>query len=128
MQQLTLTAPTKKPLTPAQWLLHSMGWTLACVAGWLLASTALTKLLDTSETWVEWLLLGTAAAAHLLIWYKAVLSSWDTVAPQTEPFWLSILSAGWTLVLVLFQLACLALLFVYLLMLLDSGSSESWSF
>jgi RsiW-degrading membrane proteinase PrsW (M82 family) len=122
MQQLTLpTTSLKKPLTPAEWLLHSMCWTLACVAGWLLASTAITKLLDTNETWVEWLLFGTAAAAHLLIWYKAVLSTWDTVAEQTEPFWLSILSAGWTLVLLLFQLACLALLFVVLLVSINGG-------
>lgn len=115
MQQLTLTTPLKKPLTPAQWLLHSMGWTLAGVAGWLLANTALTKLLDTGETWVQWLLFGTAAATHLLIWYKAVLSTWDTVAAHTEPVWLGLVSAGWTLVLLLFQLACLALLFLALL-------------
>jgi hypothetical protein len=44
-----------------------------------------------------------------------VLSTWDTVAVHTEPFWLSILSAGWTLLLLLFQLACLALLFLALL-------------
>jgi len=53
--------------------------------------------------------------AHLLIWYKAVLSTWDTVAEQTEPFWLNIVSASWTLVLLLFQLTCLALLFLALL-------------
>jgi hypothetical protein len=122
MQQLTLpAAPLKKPLTPAQWLLHSMGWTLAGVAGWLLANTALTKLFDPSETWVQGLLFGTAAATHLLIWYKAVLSTWDTVAAQTEPFWLSILSAGWTLLLLLFQLACLALLFLALLVGSNGG-------
>jgi hypothetical protein len=122
MQQLVLpAAPFKKPLTPAQWLLHSMGWTLASVAGWLLANTALTKLLDTSEAWVQWLLLGAAATAHLLIWYKAVLSTWDTVAAHTEPMWLSIVSAGWTLLLLLFQLACLALLFLAVLMGSNGG-------
>jgi hypothetical protein len=116
MQQLTLpTAPLKKPLTPAQWLRHSVGWTLAGVAGWLLAHTALTKLLDPSETWAQWLLFGTAAAIHLLIWYKAVLSTWDTVAAHTEPVWLGLVSAGWTLLLLLFQLACLALLFLAVL-------------
>lgn len=122
MQQLTLpVAPLKKPLTPAQWLLHSMGWTLAGVAGWLLANTALTKLLDPSETWVQWLLFGTATATHLLIWYKAVLSTWDTVAAHTEPVWLGLVSAGWTLLLLLFQLACLALLFLALLVGSNGG-------
>ena len=129
MQQLTLPAtPLKKPLTPAEWLRQSMTWTLASAAGWLLVSTILSKLFDTNEGWVEALLFVTAAAAHLLIWYKAVLSTWYTVAEQTEPFWLNILSASWTLLLVLFQLACLALLFVYLLIILDSGSAGSWSF
>lgn len=122
MQQLTLlTAPLKKPLTPAQWLRHSMGWTLAGVASWLLASTALTKLLDPSETWVQWLLVGTAAVTHLIIWYKAVLSTWDTVAVHTEPVWLGLASAGWTLLLLLFQLACLALLFLALLVGSNGG-------
>jgi hypothetical protein len=59
--------------------------------------------------------------AHLLIWYKAVLSTWDTVAAQTEPVWLGLVSAGWTLVLLLFQLACLALLFVVLLVSINGG-------
>jgi hypothetical protein len=98
-----------------------MGWTLASVAGWLLAHTALTKLLDPSEAWVQWLLFGTAAAMHLLIWYKAVLSTWDTVAAHTEPVWLGLASAGWTLLLLLFQLACLALLFLALLVGSNGG-------
>jgi len=121
MQPLTLTAPPKKPLTPAQWLRHSVGWTLACVAGWLLALFVLSKLPAAHETWVATLLFGTAAVAHLLIWYKAVLSTWDTVAAQTEPVWLGLVSAGWTLVLLLFQLACLALLFVVLLVSINGG-------
>lgn len=128
MQPITPTASPKNLLTPAEWLRQSVGWTLASVAGWLLFSTVLSKLFDTDQGWVEALLFVTAAAAHVLIWYKAVLSTWHTVAEQTEPFWLSIVSAGWTLLLVLFQLSCLAFLFVYLLLILDSGSSESWSF
>jgi hypothetical protein len=128
MQQLALINPLKKPLTPAEWLRQSMAWTLATAAGWLLVSTGLSELFDANEGWVEALLFGTAAAAHLLIWYKAVLTTWHTVAEQTEPFWLSILSAGWTLLLVLFQLACLAFLFVYLLLILDSGNSGGLSF
>lgn len=121
MQQLTLIAPSKKPLTPAEWLLHSVGWTLACLAGWFVLNTMLSKLPGISEVWADRIVLGTAAAAHLLIWYKAVLSTWDTVAEQTEPVWLSLVSAGWTLVLLLFQLACLALLFVLLLVGYNGG-------
>ncbi|RZK24159.1 MAG: hypothetical protein EOO63_17290 [Hymenobacter sp.] len=78
--------------------------------------------------WTHWLLLGTAAAAHLLIWYKAVLTTWETVAEHTEPLWLSFISAGWTLVLILFQLSCLALLFLALLLVCDGGSSGGWGF
>ncbi len=127
MQQI-LTTSIKKPLTPAEWLLHSMGWTLVCAAGWFLLNTVLIKLFDTNEVWADRLLFGTAAAAHLLIWYKAVLSTWDTVAVHTEPFWLSIVSACWTGVLLLFQLACLALLFLALLLVCDGGSSGGLSF
>lgn len=115
MRQRTLAATPKKPLTPAEWLLHSIGWTLVCLAGWFLLNTALAKLFGTNELWADRLLLGTAAAAHLLIWYKAVLSTWDTVAERTEPFWLSIVSACWTGMLLLFQVACLALLFLNLI-------------
>ncbi|MGI4863628.1 MAG: hypothetical protein ACRYFZ_06860 [Janthinobacterium lividum] len=128
MQQLTLTAAVKKPLTPAQWLLSSIGWTLASIAGWFILTSLLSKVLDTSEVWGERLLLATAAVAHVLIWYKGVLTTWDTVAEQTEPFWLSIVSACWTLVLLLFQLVCLALLFLALILVFDSSNSGSWSF
>ena len=127
MEQLTLPTKLKKPLTPAEWLLSSMSWTLASVLGWLLLSAFLSSVLDTSQTWVGGLLLGTAATAHLLIWYKAVLTTWETVAEHTEPIWLSIVSAGWTLLLILFQLSCLALLFLALVLICDGGSSGGWS-
>jgi hypothetical protein len=127
MEQLTLPTKLKKPLTPAEWLLSSMSWTLASVLGWLLLSAFLSSVLDTSQTWVDGLLLGTAATAHLLIWYKAVLTTWETVAEHTEPIWLSIVSAGWTLLLILFQLSCLALLFLALVLICDGGSSGGWS-
>ena len=126
MEQLTLTAKLKKPLTPAEWLRSSMSWALASVLSWLLLSILLSKLLDTSQVWADWLLLGTAAAAHLLIWYKSVLTTWETVAEHTEPLWLSIVSAGWTLLLILFQLSCLALLFLALLLVCDGGGAGSW--
>ncbi|MFD1872211.1 hypothetical protein [Hymenobacter bucti] len=128
MEQLTLTAKVKKPLTPAEWLRSSMGWALASVLGWLLLSLGLSKLLAASSVWADWLLLGAAAAAHLLIWYKSVLTTWETVAEHTEPIWLSLVSAGWTLVLILFQLSCLALLFLALLLVCDGGSSGGLSF
>ena len=128
MEQLTLTAKLKKPLTPAEWLRSSMSWALASVLGWLLLSTLLSNLLDTNQVWAYWLLLGTAAAAHLLIWYKSVLTTWETVAEHTEPLWLSAVSAGWTLLLILFQLSCLALLFLALLLVCDGGNSSGWSF
>jgi hypothetical protein len=130
MEQLTLTAKVKKPLTPAEWLRSSMGWTLASVLGWLLLSVGLSALLNTRSVWADWLLLGAAVAAHLLIWYKSVLTTWETVAEHTEPLWLSIVSACWTLVLVLFlfQLSCLALLFLALLLVCDGGSSEGLRF
>ena len=126
MEQLT--AKLKKPLTPAEWLRSSMSWAVASVLGWLLLSILLSKLLTTKEVWADWLLLGAAAAAHLLIWYKSVLTTWETVAEHTEPLWLSIVSAGWTLVLILFQLSCLALLFLALLLVCDSGSSQGLRF
>jgi len=128
MEQLTLTTKLKKPLTPAKWLLSSVSWALGSFLGWLVLSVLLSNVLDTSQTWVEWLLLGTGAAAHLLIWYKAVLTTWETVAEYTEPLWLSAVSAGWTLVLILFQLSCLALLFLALLLVCDGGSSGGWGF
>lgn len=128
MEQLTLTVKVKKPLTPAEWLLSSLSWTLACVLGWLLLSIVLSKLLAASSVWADWLLLGAAAAAHLLIWYKSVLTTWETVAEHTEPIWLSLVSAGWTLLLILFQLSCLALLFLALLLVCDGGSAVSWGF
>jgi RsiW-degrading membrane proteinase PrsW (M82 family) len=128
MEQLTLTAKLKKPLTPAEWLRSSMSWALASVLGWLLLSTLLSKLLTTSEEWADWLLLGAAAAAHLLIWYKSVLTTWETVAEHTEPLWLSAVSACWTLVLILFQLSCLALLFLALLLVCDGNSSAGLQF
>jgi hypothetical protein len=124
MEQLTLTLKVKKPLTPAEWLRSSMGWALASVLGWLLLSVGLSALLNTRSVWADWLLLGAAVAAHLLIWYKSVLTTWETVAEHTEPLWLSIVSACWTLVLFLFQLSCLALLFLALLLVCDGGSSE----
>ena len=128
MEQLTLTAKLKKPLTPAEWLRSSMSWAIASVLGWLLLSTLLSKLLATNDVWANWLLIGAAAAAHLLIWYKSVLTTWETVAEHTEPLWLSVVSAGWTLMLILFQLSCLALLFLALLLLCDSGSSAGLRF
>jgi hypothetical protein len=128
MEQLTLTAKLKKPLTPAEWLLSSMSWALASVLGWLLLSALLSKLLATNEVWADWLLLGTAAAAHLLIWYKSVLTTWETVAEHTEPLWLSAVSACWTLVLILFQLSCLALLFLALMLVCDGSSSAGLHF
>jgi hypothetical protein len=128
MEQLTLTAKVKKPLTPAEWLLSSISWTLGSILGWWLLSMALSALLGASSGWADWLLLGTAAAAHLLIWYKSVLTTWETVAEHTEPLWLSIVSAGWTLLLILFQLSCLALLFLALLLVCDGGSSSGWGF
>jgi hypothetical protein len=126
MEQLTLTAKLKKPLTPAEWLRSSMGWALASVLGWLLLGLGLGTLLKTASAWAEWLLLGAAVAAHLLIWYKSVLTTWETVAEHTEPLWLSVVSAGWTLLLILFQLSCLALLFLALLLMCDDGSSGGW--
>jgi hypothetical protein len=128
MEQLTLTAKVKKPLTPAEWLRSSINWTLASVLGWLLLSLGLSALFNSKSVWAEWLLLGAAAAAHLLIWYKSVLTTWETVAEHTEPLWLSIVSAGWTLLLILFQLACLALLFIALLLVCDDGSSSGLRF
>lgn len=128
MEQLTLTAKLKKPLTPAEWLRSSMRWALASVLGWLLLSLGLSALLKTRSAWAEWLLLGSAAATHLLIWYKSVLTTWETVAEHTEPLWLSIVSAGWTLVLILFQLSCLALLFLALLLACDDGTSAGLRF
>ena len=128
MEQLTLTTKLKKPLTPAEWLRSSISWALASVLGWLLLSLGLSALLKTRSAWAEWLLLGSAAAAHLLIWYKSVLTTWETVAEHTEPLWLSIVSAGWTLVLILFQLFCLALLFLALLLVCDDGSSGGLRF
>lgn len=128
MEYLTLTAKVKKPLTPAEWLRSSMSWALGSVLGWLLLHTLLRKVPDAGAMWTHWLLLGTAAAAHLLIWYKAVLTTWETVAEHTEPLWLSFVSAGWTLVLILFQLSCLALLFLALLLVCDGGSSGGWGF
>ena len=128
MKQLTLNLIVKRPLTPAEWLLHSVAWTAACLLGWFVLSNALFHLLDTGQAWVEVLLFGTAAAAHLLIWQKAWLTSWDTVAAKTEPLWLNLVSACWTWGLLLFQLACLALLFVYLLLALSSANSGSWNF
>jgi hypothetical protein len=123
MEQLTLTAKLKKPLTPAEWLRSSMSWALASVLGCLLLSGIISKLLAISEVWTNWLLLGTAAVAHLLIWYKSVLTTWETVAEHTEPLWLSVVSAGWTLVLILFQLSCLALLFLAVMLTIEGGSS-----
>lgn len=128
MEQLTLTTKLKKPLTPAEWLRSSISWALASVLGWLLLSLGLSALLKTSSAWAEWLILGSAAATHLLIWYKSVLTTWETVAEHTEPLWLSIVSAGWTLVLILFQLFCLALLFLALLLVCDDGSSGGLRF
>lgn len=128
MEQLTLTTKLKKPLTPAEWLRSSMSWAVASVLGWLLFSILLSKPLAVNEVWANWLLLGAAAAAHLLIWYKSVLTTWETVAEHTEPLWLSIVSAGWTLVLILFQLSCLALLFLALLLVCDDGSSGGLRF
>lgn len=125
MEQLILTAKVKKPLTPAEWLLSSISWTLSSVLGWWLLSMGLSTLLDASSAWTDRLVLAAAAVAHLLIWYKAVLTTWETVAEHTEPIWLSIVSAGWTLVLILFQLSCLALLFLALLLVCDGGSSGS---
>jgi hypothetical protein len=123
MEQLTLTVKLKKPLTPAEWLRSSMSWALASVLGCLLLSGIISKLLAISEVWTDWLLLGTAAVAHLLIWYKSVLTTWETVAEHTEPLWLSVVSAGWTLVLILFQLSCLALLFLAVMLTIEGGSS-----
>lgn len=94
----------------------------------MLLSILLSELLDTNQIWVDWLLLGTAAAAHLLIWYKSVLTTWETVAEYTEPLWLSFVSAGWTLLLILFQLSCLALLFLVLLLLCDWNSTGGLQF
>jgi hypothetical protein len=123
VEQLTLTAKVKKPLTPAEWLRSSMHWAIASVLGWLLLSLGLSALLKNRSVWAEWLLLGTATVAHLLIWYKSVLTTWETVAEHTEPLWLSFASAGWTLLLILFQLSCLALLFLALLLVCDKGST-----
>lgn len=70
-------------------------------------------------------LFGTAGAAHLLIWYKAFGSSPD--APDTpEPFWLTAASALWTFGLLLFQVLCLLLWFLALLLACDT-SSTSWN-
>jgi branched-subunit amino acid transport protein len=79
MEQLTLTTKLKKPLTPAEWLRSSMSWAVASVLGWLLLSTLLSKCFGADEIWADWLLLGAAAIVHLLIWYKSVLTTWETV-------------------------------------------------
>ncbi len=121
MQQQTLAAPIKKQLTHAEWLRHSVGWTLACVAVWYLVTTALETLFGTHGAWFGTTLLGAAAAAHLLIWYQAVWSSRHTVAESTEPLWLNIASTCWLLGLILFQLACLVLVFLFLLIGANGG-------
>ena len=123
MEGLTLNLSVKKPLTPAEWLRSSVGWTLGAIASWFMASSVLYKLLDTRELLGEVLLFGLAVVAHVLIWYKAVLSSWDTVAAKTEPLWLNAVSAGWTFVLLFFQLACLGILFLLLALACDTSSS-----
>ena len=121
MQQQTLPAPTRKLFTRPEWLQHSIGWTLACVAGWFILIATLGKLFDTYGDWFSKILLGITAAAHLLIWCKAVWSARLPVAQSTEPLWLSIASACWLLALVLFQLACLALLFLVLIIGANGG-------
>ena len=125
MQSITLTATIKKPLTQGEWLRHSVGWTLACVVGWLVFITCLSNLLDLTEGSTKVLLLGTAGATHLLIWYKGVLSTWDTVAVEVEPFWLTTVSAIWTFVLLLFQVMCLIVWFLGLILACEA-SSTSW--
>ncbi len=125
MQQLTLNTALGKPLTQGQWLLRSIAWTLACVVGWLAFVSALSSLLDLDDVSTKVVLLGTAGAAHLLIWYKAMLSTWDTVAPEVEPFWLTTVSAIWTFGLLLFQVICLIVWFLGLILAFDTSSS-SW--
>ncbi len=121
MQQQTLAAPTKKLFTRPEWLRYNVGWTLACVAGWFILVAALEKLFGPYGVWFGKALLGATAAAHLLIWCKAVWSARLTVAESTEPLWLSLASAGWLLGLILFQLACLALIFLVLLIGANGG-------
>jgi hypothetical protein len=120
-QQLIVADSTKNIFTRPEWLRHSVGWTLACVAGWFMLIATLGKLFGTYGDWFSKTLLGATAAAHLLIWCKAVWSARLTVAASTEPLWLSIASACWLLGLILFQLVCLFLLFLFLVIGANGG-------
>lgn len=121
--EITLTATARKPLTPGAWLQRSIAWTLACAVGWLLASIGLANVLNTNEAPGKMLLLGTAGAAHLLIWFKALLSS-PEAADTPEPFWLTTAGALWTFLLLLFQVLCLLLWFLGLILACDT--SRTW--
>ena len=117
--------PVKKPVTAKQWLAQSLGWTVVSLMGCALVMNCL---------WYEhsdgllWLILGfgSAFSAHLLIWWKAVDSSWWRQDAGLNELWAFGIAKLWLMILMVFQVSCLFLLLSVLGLFFGENEGASW--
>lgn len=103
--------PGYPPPSAGAWLRLSMAWTAACLLGCGGFNLLLRQLLPTlSEVAGSQALLASAAVAHCLIWWQAVLGG-DAIIRyeerQQDFTWARLAANLWLVGLTLFQLLCL---------------------
>ncbi|WP_460557125.1 hypothetical protein [Hymenobacter daeguensis] len=115
----------KKSVTPRQWLVHSIGWTVGSLAGWVLLMSSLwyEQIGGTASLVMSF---GGAFITHSLIWWKAVDGSWwrhDVGLDELLAFGVAKL---WLMVLLVFQIGCLFLLLSLLGLLFGNSEGGNW--
>ena len=120
-----------KPLSnPWQWLRESIGWTVSCVSGCvvlMMVGVLLVGLLDAPnpELWLSICLAG-AVAAHLLVWWKAVDTSWWRQATPQDDLWGLVLAKLWLMLLLVLQVGSLLVLLSLAGLLWGDDHGSNW--
>ncbi|MDO7876538.1 hypothetical protein Q5H93_17470 [Hymenobacter sp. ASUV-10] len=125
--QQAMNTRSNETLTPGQWLAGSFGWTLSILGGWtFLNSMVLVSLRNITLPYsvLAWeLLIGSAAIAHVLLWWKGFAGSWGA---GTDEWLLELVARVWMAVLGLFQLFSLLLLLGALGFISGGTNESSW--
>lgn len=124
----------ESPPRLSQWLTHSIGWTGGCVAAWVLLaySLQLTFPGPEADALQASLLFLSFCAAHWTIWQRAI-SGFEAAAlsnsgPAPANGWLDFLAAAWGFALLLFQVGCLLVVPLGILLMFYEGSAQAWQF
>jgi hypothetical protein len=104
--------PLAKPHTLGQWLLGSLSWVIACLAGWHACNAVVQKWTGVNNgPTVALALFSSFLVGHLLIGKKVIASGKALLdAASISPMVVVLLSHLWMLLLILFQVVCLLLI------------------